>query len=507
MPAIPNTPPPTFHDAFLNAFLSNNEFQETQKHQVSGTFHQPYQNDTSGYDYSSSGYQLAHQGHNIYLHPHLKIPQGFRVVQASIDGTIAIIIRGTTIYRCELMSDGQTSCKIAAQGAMLSTSQSRGHPLDNRVFELESNRSYHGTANHYTPTMYVDGSGILPTAYSLPGYRYHQQESPTPQQPSWQEIEIQSQRDQHTRMERESSSHLDWRPAYSIQSPPGLNTGSYQQQLANLNETLQSLTTMLMDAERVLCFPKVLGQSGVEATVMKKQVILVKIEELSRKRQQIEEQFAYYNPGITARFSPESRYPGSSRTNTEIGNSGHEEFTYQNQYPSDTTPEARMLSPLAPAFIPKDQTTATKSLSNSETSCEGAITRMQSSSDFKHSQQDGSIELLKSPKTVVLTENKSTNPPPKNNFNPNRRSISHVFGSIPPDTTWARLPGETFEAFHTRYLKQRERVIGSRLASKLFIPSLSISPRKSMPELQRVHVTSRVSSMETIDETQKKVCI
>lgn len=82
VPAEPNSPPPTFHQAFLEQFVDKGD----KKNVVSGQ--------------------------RPAVHPALNIPSGFKVLKIERTGTAAIICNGKTLLHARLTSTGETSWEL-----------------------------------------------------------------------------------------------------------------------------------------------------------------------------------------------------------------------------------------------------------------------------------------------------------------------------------------------------------------------------------------------------------
>ena len=341
VPALPNTPPPTFHDAFLDAFLQSGAIDPIQlASEVPQNSVTSRGNSTlPSHTYSSTTSHL----------PKLKIPPGFRVIQASIDGSVAITTRGTTTYRYELMANGQTNCKVVAQEAKLSVLQ---NPTTGTMYSTDT---MHNDPSLMDQAVYGNDPMAIGLANPVGNEAPHYD---TNGLQTWDHLEQELQQSfqpyNGRAVNSSYSSSRSRRQSRSIPSPPDGYTWTYQQQLASLDQAIQGWTAMLMDAERVLCFPNVLGHAGVESTRIKRQIMLVKIDELSRKKQQIEAYLASLDPASFAQAGSDDSGQASSRGLTEVEHEAYNDQQYV-YYNSNIPLQNQVLSPLAPTFVPFDQ--------------------------------------------------------------------------------------------------------------------------------------------------------
>ena len=322
----------------------------------------------------------------------LKIPPGFRVIQASTEGSVAIATRGTTTYRFELMANGQTNCKVVAQEAKLSAVQ---NSVTTPLGAMYSADAMQNDTSLMDQTVYGNDPVAINLANLTIGPEVSHYDTNGLQTWDHLEQELQQSFQPYTGRAVNSSysSSRSRHPSRSIPSTPNGHTWTYQQQLFSLDQAIQSWTAMLMDAERVLCFPNVLGHAGVESTRMKRQIMLVKIDELGRKKQQIESYLSSLDPASFVQGDSEDSGQASSRALTEAEHEAYNDPSLQYGYCDGSISfHNQILSPLAPAFVPVGQRDPITQLDGVTVECR-----------FK----DGSLDLDANSVQVHAKENKT----------------------------------------------------------------------------------------------------
>ena len=109
VPAEPNSPPPTFHQPFLEEFVAAASGNTGQQHGVRGFAVQNPAPQANHLDLSRKTIML---GNEFPIHPALKVPRGFQVLQTQCGGTVAILSSGTTCYLAQLTENGETNLQI-----------------------------------------------------------------------------------------------------------------------------------------------------------------------------------------------------------------------------------------------------------------------------------------------------------------------------------------------------------------------------------------------------------
>ena len=105
VPAEPNSPPPTFHMAFLEDFVGQqNENNTNEPCKGPHTPVASQQHDSVAGDPTA----VASPQDAPDTHPALRIPFGFQVLSTSEEGTVAITHKGNTVIEARLAKDGNT---------------------------------------------------------------------------------------------------------------------------------------------------------------------------------------------------------------------------------------------------------------------------------------------------------------------------------------------------------------------------------------------------------------
>ena len=383
VPAEPSCPPPTFHMAFLDEFIGPDS---------EGNMYQPYPIGQAGPNNRLSENNST-QHDSLRIHPALRPPVGFQVISASQDGTIAITCKGSTVIEARLGKDGETRLMLRPSAQFSTESLINAEPTPNNkalretVFQSEKQ---HPSIHRETSQSHVLPAGdFISNAPILPGSQLGV--SGFTRQP------IQLIKDNQSAWPKSDRSKPTLKPQYSQTFPKsesGLPTARPLQVARNYYHPISDPHLSLLHSVKVKHKQKETELIGLERFIAmrgyfltpdqvqeyarQKQALIIEIDELRRQREYLESvgwgirptqtQNEYRATVMPQPTEPEIGLYQQSHDPTNSQFTSREQVTQLDQGVSEPelltsrVPDipdnekngsARALSPMAPAFIPK----------------------------------------------------------------------------------------------------------------------------------------------------------